>query len=91
MPLTLAGPVIEGREFWAGCNAVPAGPDWLANAAAVVLPAWVENQPRRLLAAVAAGIPVIASAACGIDGLPGVTVVPEGCVDSLAAAIDALE
>lgn len=91
MPLTLTGPVIEGREFWAGCNAIPAGADWLANAAAVALPAWVENQPRRLLAAVAAGIPVIATPACGIHDLPGVTVIPEGCVDSLAAAISALE
>ncbi len=87
LPITLCGPVVEGREFWAGCNTIPAGPDWLENAAAVVLPAWVENQPRRLLAAVAANIPVIATPACGIEEMPGVTIVPEGKTDALAEAI----
>lgn len=88
LPLTYCGPLIEGRDFWSGCNAVPAGEDWLADAAAVVLPAWVENQPRRLLVAIAAGIPVIATSACGVDGLAGVTMIAEGDTAALAAALD---
>jgi hypothetical protein len=86
-PIAYSGPLIEGREFWSGCNAVSAGADWLADAAVVVLPAWVENQPRRLIAAVAAGVPVIATPACGLEGMDGVTIIPEGDTGALAAAI----
>ncbi len=80
----LAGPVLEAPDFWRGIDAIPAaGPRAWTNARAVVLPSWVEHQPRRLLAAVAAGVPVIASAACGLDGAPGVTTVPTGDVGAL--------
>ena len=41
----------------------------------VILPSWVEHQPRRLLKAVAAGIPVFASRYCGLEGVEGVTIV----------------
>jgi glycosyltransferase involved in cell wall biosynthesis len=57
---------------------------------AVVLPAWVEQQPRALLRAIAAGVPVIASRACGVEGLPGVRTVAAGDVDGLRAALDEL-
>jgi glycosyltransferase involved in cell wall biosynthesis len=56
----------------------------------VVLPAWVEHQPRALLRAIAAGVPVIASRACGVEGLPGVRTIAAGDVDGLRAAIDEL-
>jgi glycosyltransferase involved in cell wall biosynthesis len=51
----------------------------------------IEEQPRALLAALAAGIPVIATPACGIAPRPGLTLVPEGDVYSLARAIKALD
>ena len=86
----LGGPVIEDTGFWNGVETVPAGESWLAQAAAVVLPAWVENQPRRLLQAVAAGIPVIASDACGLADVPGVMVVAAGNASALAAALEAV-
>lgn len=38
----------------------------LAAASAVVLPAWIEHQPRLALLALASGIPVIATEACGL-------------------------
>ena len=88
--VTLGGPVIEDAAFWRGVETVAAGDAWLPQAAAVVLPAWVENQSRRLLQAVAAGIPVIASHACGLDGMPGVTVIPAGDAEALTAALAAL-
>ena len=87
VPVTLAGPLLEGSGFWNGTNAQPAGDDWLAGAAAVVLPSWVENQPRRLLAALAAGVPVICTPACGLGEMPGVTLVPEGEVAALREAM----
>jgi glycosyltransferase involved in cell wall biosynthesis len=48
-----------------------------------VLPAWLEDQPRRLLQAVANGVPVIAADACGLDGISGVTTMPAGDVEIL--------
>ncbi|MFT5469697.1 MAG: hypothetical protein ACI8UO_004819 [Verrucomicrobiales bacterium] len=89
LPLKLAGPTLESPDFWEGIEVerVPFGLDGVC--AAVVLPAWVENQPRRLLQAAAAGIPVIASEACGLDGVEGVTTIPEGDVEALRKAIAA--
>jgi glycosyltransferase involved in cell wall biosynthesis len=43
-----------------------------------VLPAFVEHKPRRLLQAVAAGVPVIASDACGVSSVSGITTVVSG-------------
>lgn len=65
------------------------GPEeaWLAHAAVVALPAHVEHAPRAALAAIAAGLPVVATKACGLDGLPGVTTVPAGNVDALRRAL----
>ena len=85
--LLTMGPYIEGKEFWEGFNVERAGDDWLERANAVVLPAFVEHKPRRLLTAAAAGIPVIASGACGVSNVGGVEVLPEGDPVSLREAI----
>ena len=50
--------------------------DWLQRASVVVLPAVVEHAPRALLQAVAAGVPVVASEACGLAEVPGVITMP---------------
>ncbi|MGJ8697067.1 MAG: VanW family protein [Verrucomicrobiaceae bacterium] len=55
------------------CHWHQATPADLSTCDAVVLPAYVENQPRLLLQALAQGIPVIASTACGIPPRPGLT------------------
>jgi glycosyltransferase involved in cell wall biosynthesis len=82
--LALGGRLLESADFWKGIETVRAADDWLSTAKVVVLPSWVESQPRRLLQAVAAGIPAIATPACGLKDIPGVTIIPEG--DSLALA-----
>lgn len=61
--------------------------DWLAGAAVVVLPAHVEHAPRAVLRAVAAGVPVVASTACGLGGLPGVCEIAPGDIDALRTAL----
>lgn len=63
--------------------------DWLARSDVVVLPAHVEHQPRALLHALAAGVPVVASPACGLGLRPGLTEVEPGDVDALLAAVRA--
>jgi hypothetical protein len=88
LPVRLCGPAIESAEFWNGVAISRACGDWLEGASVVVLPAWVEHQPRRLLEALAAGVPVIASAACGLSPLPGLTIVPCGDVAALVSAIE---
>jgi hypothetical protein len=82
------GAELEGPDFWRGVRTVPAG-DW-AGVAAVVQPALVEEQPRRLLRALAAGIPVIATPACGLRPRPGLCLVPPEDPAALIGALAAL-
>jgi hypothetical protein len=83
------GSELEGGAFWSGIAMTkpPPGTSWLDGVAAIVQPAIVEERPRALLTALAAGIPVIASPACGLPEQPGVTLVPP---DDATALIDAL-
>ena len=85
MPL---GAELEGDGFWRGVRIAPPG-DW-TTVDAVVQPAMVEDQPRRLLAALAAGIPVIATAACGLEPQPGLVLLPQGNVEALIAALSSM-
>ena len=80
------GTALEGAGFWRGVRIAAPG-DWM-DADVVVQPAVVEHAPRRLLAALAAGLPVIASPACGLDPQLGLTLVPP---DDGPALIEALK
>jgi hypothetical protein len=84
------GPVIESPGFWHGIKVHAPGASWLDDAGVVVLPAFVEHRPRRLLAALAAGVPVIATPECGLGGSPGVTEVPAGDAEALAVALESV-
>ncbi|HEV7699894.1 MAG TPA: VanW family protein [Pyrinomonadaceae bacterium] len=85
--LLTMGPLIEDADFWKGFDTRPAGDNWLEQASLVVLPAFVEHRPRRLLQAAAAGIPVIASDACGVRGVSGITSFTLGDASALSALI----
>jgi glycosyltransferase involved in cell wall biosynthesis len=61
----------------------------LRTADVVALPAWVEHQPRGLLAAIAAGIPVVATPACGLGDDLSWHRVEAGNANDLRLAIDA--
>ena len=82
------GPNIEGSDFWEGFDVVRGGDDWLETADLLVLPAHVEHKPMRLLRAVASGVPVIASSACGVKNLKGVTTIAAGDAVALREAIE---
>jgi len=88
--LTILGPVLEDEDFWRGVRVEKGctSGDWFRRADAVVLPAFVEHRPVRLLEAIAGGIPVIASMACGLENMKGVTSVKAGDVESLRTAIN---
>ncbi|WDS37896.1 VanW family protein [Pseudoxanthomonas sp.] len=82
----------ESPGFWTGCQvrhveSLEAG---IAQADVVVLPAWVEHQPRGLLLAMANDRPVIATAACGLPVDGRWHEVPAGDAEALKGALAAL-
>ena len=81
---------LEGEGFWSGLpvrHAPHHDRSWLHEAGLVVQPSLIEEQPRSLLAALAAGIPVIATPACGILPKLGITLIPENDPEALVEAI----
>lgn len=102
LTLRILGQELEGQNFWNDISVErfrsgqddrspsdqPQDP--LEGVGLVVLPAYVEHRPRLLLRAIAAGIPVIASEACGLGNLSnfeGVITVPTGDASALQKAI----
>jgi hypothetical protein len=88
LPLVVAGRATEHAGFWQNVATTPAGPDPLAGVGLVVYPAYVEQQPRLLLRALAAGLPVVATAACGLGPRAGLTLVPAGDYLALRQAVE---
>lgn len=85
--LITIGPEIEGADFWDGFDVERGGAGWMEEADLVILPAFVEHRPRRLLQAAAAGIPVIASSACGVENITGIDSIEAGDAVALQASI----
>jgi hypothetical protein len=85
--LTL-GATLEDDDFWHGFDREKGADDWCGRADLVVLPAFVEHKPRRVLQAAARGIPVIASLACGVENVEGVTCVEAGDAAGLRRKIE---
>jgi len=89
MTVLLCGPELEAADFWNGVSIErhASFDSAAARADVVVQPAFVEAQPRRLLLAHALGIPIVASAACGLGDLPNTVTIAAGDVDALCAAV----
>jgi hypothetical protein len=88
--LTLMGPVLESAGFWDGVDVeqLAAGEEhWLDGVAVVVLPAWLEGRPQRLLQALRAGVAVIATPACGLPPQANLTLVEPGDTAALRHAL----
>lgn len=91
LDVIVAGQAVEAEGFWTGHRVRVLAPgEWPEEIAALVLPAIVEHQPRSLLCALAAGIPVIATPACGLGARPGLTLVPAMDAAPLRVALVAL-
>lgn len=88
--LRVLGSASDDARLWQGIGHVEHmnwRGDWLAGADVVVLPAHVEHAPRALLRAVAAGVPVVASTACGLGAPSGVREIAPGDVEALRTAL----
>ena len=79
----------DDAQVWSGLDIEPVASvaAGLERADAVVLPAWIEHQPRGLLMAMARGLPVIATPACGLPVSAHWISVPEGDAGALREAI----
>jgi hypothetical protein len=84
LEVVLTGSELEGADFWQGIRTRRAerGGDWLSGVAAVVQPSLIEDRPRPLLSALAAGVPVITTPGSGLGNREGVTLIP--AIDSKA-------
>jgi hypothetical protein len=86
--LITLGALIEDANFWHGFDTEKGGNNWLEVADLVVLPAFIEHKPRRILQAVSNKIPVIASNACGLENISGVVNFEAGKVRDLRILIE---
>lgn len=75
---------LEATDFWSDIAIHRGTP---LHAAIVVQPTYAEENPRSLLAALAAGRQVIATPACGLPPQPGLTLIPFGDTGALIAAL----
>jgi VanW like protein len=66
LELCISGRTIETVHFWQDLKVEKFNGDW-RQIGLVVYPTYVEHQPRLLLKALALGIPVITTTACGLD------------------------
>lgn len=86
----ILGSASSDQKLWQGVVAEHgryADESWLREADVVALPAHIEHAPRALLKALAAGVPVVATPACGLPSDSGATLVPAGDVQALVRAL----
>jgi glycosyltransferase involved in cell wall biosynthesis len=88
--LMVLGSPTSDPLLWHGVDVVHGSyrdPGWVAQADVVALPAHVEHAPRGLLAAIAHGVPVVTTPACGLPTSFDQIEVPAGDVPALIAAL----
>jgi hypothetical protein len=92
LEIVLLAADLEAPGFWDGVAIERRDPqtDWLRDIAAVVQPALIEERPRHLLAAMASGVPIVATAACGFLPQDGATIVPADHAQALITALKSL-
>jgi hypothetical protein len=68
-PLLVFGAMLEGPDIWAGMaiERRAFGPNWLDGIGAILHPATLTAQPRRLLQAAASGVALYATPSAGLD------------------------
>jgi VanW like protein len=86
--LIILGSELEGNDFWEEFDVEKGGENWLEIADLVVLPAFVEHKPRRVLQAIANEIPVVVSKACGLENIANAEVIRIGDAVDLREAIE---
>ena len=88
LELIVSGRDLEAENFWQGIKTEKADSEWMKKASVVVLPSYIDHKPRKLLEAIAYGIPVITSNASGLGHVKGVISIPPGDEQALKQAIE---
>lgn len=88
LTLVVLGDAQEHEGFWKDVSVEKAGNNPFEEVALIVYPAFVEHQPRFLLKAMAAKIPIIATGACGLPENEYLTLVPIGDYQRLKSAVE---
>jgi hypothetical protein len=87
LEIVLYGSELEGEGFWEGVNTRRAARgDW-TGVGLVVQPSHLEDRPRGLLAALALGLDVVATPACGVPPQPGLHLIEPGDPEQLLEAV----
>jgi hypothetical protein len=87
LEIVILGNATEDTDFWNGVKVEQTKGDVFTDIGLVVYPAYIEHQPRVILKALAAGIPVITTKACGLPVSKGLTIIPTGNYDALNEAV----
>jgi hypothetical protein len=85
LSIVYSGQGTESENFWSGISAEPFKS--LDDIGLIVYPTYIEHQPRQLLKALAAGIPVITTTACGLSPAENLVILPMGDYESLKHAV----
>jgi hypothetical protein len=85
--LIVMGDAQEKVNIWGELTVISSAAGWQKKVDLVVLPAFIEHQPRVLLKALALGIPVLASEACGLGARKGVTTIATPTAGQLRESI----
>jgi hypothetical protein len=83
LAVVVLGKAIEKENFWEGLDVTSTSTDPFTDIAFVVYPTYIEHQPRLLLKAIAAGLPVITTPASGLVASEQVCLVPLGDYETL--------
>jgi hypothetical protein len=86
--IVLTGQATEDKNFWDGVTTAFVSSNPFDNVRLVVYPTYVEHQPRLLLKALAAGIPVITTTACGLSPIDNLTIIPIGDYEALKQKVN---
>jgi hypothetical protein len=91
LSLLVLGRNLEHPDFWRGTDVEerPIGPDCLHDVGLLLSPAITDFKPRLILRALANGIRIIATPACGLPETTGLTLTDPFDADALAAKIEA--
>jgi hypothetical protein len=81
--IVVSGKIKESESFWEELQVESSGTNPFENIGLLVYPAYVEHQPRLLLKALFAGIPVITTTAAGLAPRENLTIVPIGDYEAL--------